>query len=44
MIILKGCLFIVINRNKHASLIGSALFIVGVEIYELTGLAAEVTS
>jgi hypothetical protein len=44
MIILKGCLFIVINKNKHESLIGSALFIVEVEIYELTGLAAEVTS
>jgi hypothetical protein len=44
MIILKGCLFIVINRNKHESLIGSALFIVEVEIYELTGQAAEVTS
>lgn len=42
MIILKGCLFIVINRKKNESLIGSALFIVEVEIYE--GLVAEVTS
>lgn len=34
----------VINRSKNESLIGIPLYIVKVEIFDLTDLAAEVTS
>lgn len=34
----------VINRNKNESLIGVALYIVQIEIFDLTNLTDEVTS